>query len=143
MKIIGIVLLIAVALALPLLGCRPRSPEHMIDRVFKDISKTLNLSEAQTARLLSARDEIKEKGREMHEERKKMHQDLSRLILSESIDVNEVKAVAKEKHDKMGDFMDLHIDRFAEFHADLTPEQKKLLAGLFDKHTRRMKRMHP
>ena len=88
MKIIGIVLLIAVALALPLLGCRPRSPEHMIDRVFKDISKTLNLSEAQTARLLSARDEIKEKGREMHEERKKMHQDLSRLILSESIDVN-------------------------------------------------------
>lgn len=143
MKTIVIILIVAIAVAvLALIGCRPRSPEDMLNRIFKDISNKLNLSEAQTTQLFSIRDEIIEKGREMERDREKMHEELSRLILSDRIDVNEVKAEAKKKHDKMGAFIDFSIDRLAEFHATLTPEQKKSLVELMNKHKRRMKHWH-
>ena len=144
MKTIGVVLIIVVAVAvLFLLGARKRSPEHLIKRVFNNISNKLDLNDAQTTLLLSARDEIIEKGREMHEERERMHKDLSRLILSDRIDVDEVKAEAKKKHDKMEDFFNVGIEKFAEFHSTLTPEQKKSLAEMLEKHTQKMKRIHP
>ena len=63
-----------------------------------------------------------------------MQLELSKLILSERINVAEVKVEAKKKHDKMATLIDHAIDRLAEFHGTLTPEQKKSLVDLMAKY---------
>ncbi len=75
MKTIIIVSVVAiVGAALLLAGCKPpRSPEQGVERFFEEISDKLDLSEAQTTQLLSIKDELFEKGREMHKDRERMH----------------------------------------------------------------------
>lgn len=147
MKTIGIIAISAISVAAMLVtGCKPREPrgpEHMVKRIFNEISDELNLTEAQTTQLLSIRDELIEKGREMHEDREKMHEKLSQQILSDRIDANKVKVEARKKHARFGDLIELTIDRLAEFHATLTPEQKEGLVDLMEKHKKRMKHGPP
>lgn len=142
MKTIAIIIIVVAALAAPLLVCRPRDPRHVVDRIFKDISNKLDLTEAQTSQLNGIRDEIHQKAREMRQDREKMHREFSRLILSDSIDSAALKADAKEKHARIGESIDSGIERLAEFHATLTPEQKNNLAALLEVHGRRIKRWH-
>ena len=140
MKKLGIVTVIALAIAaLFITGCKPKSPEQRIGKIFEEISEELDLSEVQKTQLLGIKDEIIEKGREMREKRKEMHEDLYKLILSDRIDTDEVKAKAKEKHAGMKDFFNLTLDRVAEFHATLTPEQKERLVDLMKKHEKKMR----
>jgi Spy/CpxP family protein refolding chaperone len=147
MKKIGIIVISAISVAALLFtGCKPREPRgpgHMVKRIFDEISDELNLTESQTTQLLSIRDELIEKGREMHKDREKMHEKLSQLILSDSIDPNKVKAEARKKHARFGDLIELTIDRLAEFHATLTPEQKESLVGLMEEHKKKMKKHGP
>jgi len=140
-----IILIVAIAGAAFILGgCRPKSPEHIMNRVFKDITNKLNLSESQKTQLLSIKNELLEKGREMHEDRENIHKEISELILSDRIDPEEVKAKGKKKHAKMEELLDLTVDRLAEFHATLSPEQKRSLVELMEKHhKRRMKHFSP
>jgi len=146
MKTFGIITVIASALAAPfLIGCKPpRHPEDMVEQIFKDISDELNLTEAQKTLLSSIRDEFIEQGRKRQEEQERMHQDLSRLIMSDRIDTDEVKARIKEKHAEFENMIDLAVDRLAEFHDTLTPDQKEQLVKLMEKHRNKcMKRWHP
>jgi Spy/CpxP family protein refolding chaperone len=146
MKTLGIVTLIATFLAAPfLIGCKPpRNPERMVERIFNDISEELNLTEDQKTLLFSIRDDFIEQGRKRHEDRERMHKDLSQLIMSDKIDTHEVKARIKEKHAEFENMIDLAVDRLAEFHDTLTPEQKERLVELMEKHHKRgMKPWHP
>jgi Spy/CpxP family protein refolding chaperone len=146
MKTFGIIAVIATALAAPfIIGCKPpRNPEHMVEQIFKDISDELNLTEAQKTLLFSIRDEFIEQGRKRHEEQERMHEDLSQLIMSDKIDTDEVKARIKGKHAEFENMIDLAVDRLAEFHDTLTPEQKERLVELMEKHRKKgMKPWHP
>lgn len=144
MKTIIILIVLIAGAGLLIAGCKPKSPEHMMNRMFKDMSRDLNLTEKQKTQLLSIKDELLEKGREMHKDRDKMHEEMIRLIMSDRIDPNEVKAEAKKKHARMEDLFNLTIDRLAEFHATLSQEQKERLVKLMEKHRkRRMPPWHP
>jgi Spy/CpxP family protein refolding chaperone len=139
-----IVLVVAiVGAAFLLAGCKPKSPEQAMNRIFKDLSRELNLSEVQKTQLLGIKEELMEKGREMHEEKEKMHEDMTRLVLSDRIDPDEVKSEAKKKHAGMEEVFNHAVDRLAEFHSTLSPEQKTQLVKLMDKHKKRRPPWHP
>ena len=135
MKTIVIVIIVVIVVAgVGLIYFRPPSPERMVERIFNDISDKLNLNNAQKTLLSSIREEVIKNARERHEDFEKMQLELSKLILSERINVAEVKVEAKKKHDKMATLIDHAIDRLAEFHGTLTPEQKKSLVDLMAKY---------
>jgi Spy/CpxP family protein refolding chaperone len=139
MKTLVIAIIVVIVFAgVGLIYFRPPSPEQMLEKIFNDISDKLNLNSAQKLLLSSIRDEVIKNGRERHEDFERMQLELSKLILSDRINLDEVKAEAKKKHDKMANLIDHAIARLVEFHATLTPEQKKGLVELMAKHKKIM-----
>ena len=60
-----------------------------------------------------------------------MHAELAAQLRSEEIDQDRIKAMVTERRVKMEELIDLGIERLAEFHKTLTPEQReKLVAKL-------------
>ena len=67
----------------------------------------------------------------MHADKESMHEELVTQLRSEEIDKVRVKALVGEHRAQMDEIIDLIVDRLAEFHKTLTPEQKdKLVAKI-------------
>jgi Spy/CpxP family protein refolding chaperone len=89
------------------------------------------LNESQQVQLDQIKDELVEKGIQMHADRAAMHAELAAQLRSEEIDQGRIKAMVTERRVKMEELIDLGIERLAEFHKTLTPEQReKLVAKL-------------
>jgi len=122
------VLLVSVA---GLAGCRRHSPGAKAEFMVDYVSETLDLDESQQAHLDQIKDELLEKGIQMHAGRAAMHAELAAQLRSEAIDPDRLKAMVTEHRVKMEALIDLGIIRLAEFHKTLTPEQReKLVAKL-------------
>jgi Spy/CpxP family protein refolding chaperone len=91
------------------------------------ISETLDLNESQQAQLDQIKDDLMAKARQMHADKDSMHSELVAQLRSEEIDQVRVKAVIAEHRAQMDEIVDLIVDRLAEFHKTLTPEQKEKL----------------
>lgn len=116
--------------------------KHHSDRtgfVFDYITEVLDLNDAQQQKLDSIRKEIAAKVEVMHEDKEEMHSTLKEQLLSEAVDKEIIGQLVADHRTKMDSILELAIDRLADFHADLTPEQRtKLVAKLekFEKHHR-------
>jgi len=112
-------------------GCRRHSHAHKAEFMVDYISETLDLNESQQAQLNEIKDELMEKARQMHADKESMHEELVTQLRSEEIDKVRVKALVGEHRAQMDEIIDLIVDRLAEFHKTLTPEQKdKLVAKI-------------
>ena len=121
-------LLISVA---GLAGCRRHSPEGKAEFMVDYISETLDLNASQQAHLDQIKDELLEKGVQMRADKATMHSELITQLRSEEIDQGRLKAMVAEHKVKMEELIDLGIEKLAEFHKTLTPEQReKLVAKL-------------
>ena len=122
------VLLVSVA---GLAGCRRHSPGAKAEFMVDYVSETLDLNESQQVHLDKIKDELVEKGIQMHADRAAMHAELAAQLRSDEIDQGRIKAMVTERRVKMEELIDLGIERLAEFHKALTPEQReKLVAKL-------------
>ena len=122
------VLLVSVA---GLAGCRRHSPGAKAEFMVDYVSETLDLNESQQAHLDQIKDELVEKGIQMHADRAAMHAELAAQLRSDEIDQGRIKAMVTERRVKMEELINLGIERLAEFHKTLTPEQReKLVAKL-------------
>ncbi len=128
-KTMILVLVAVVVLSMLVVGCKARSPEKKAEHMVNKISSKLNLNDVQKAELNGIKNELLQMGLEMHEEHENMHSDLSEQLLSDRIDVDEVKALINEKKASVEELIDTAVDRLAEFHATLTSEQKELLVA--------------
>ena len=112
-------------------GCRRHSPDQKAEFMMDYVSETLDLNESQKAHLDQIKDELLEKGLQMHTDKAAMHDELVAQLRSEEIDQDRLKAMITEHRVKMEALIDLGIVRLAEFHKTLTPEQReKLVAKL-------------
>ena len=112
-------------------GCRRHSPGHKAEFMVDYISETLDLSESQKEHLDQIKDELLDKGIQMHADKAAMHSELVAQLRSEAIDQDRLKAMVTEHRVKMEALIDLGIVRLAEFHKTLTAEQReKLVAKL-------------
>jgi Spy/CpxP family protein refolding chaperone len=116
-------------------GCRPHGHGRGAEFVVDYVTEVLDLNEAQQQQLNQIKDELIEKRREMHADKAKYHDEVAAMLQSEEIDQARVKVIVAEHRAKMDEMVDLMIARFAEFHRNLTPEQKaKLVKKLEDFH---------
>ena len=112
-------------------GCRRHGHAHKAEFMVDYITETLDLTESQQGQLNQIKDELMEKARQMHTNKESMHEELVIQLRSEEIDKVLVKAKIAEHRAQMDDIVDLLVERLADFHKTLTPEQKdKLVAKI-------------
>jgi Spy/CpxP family protein refolding chaperone len=112
-------------------GCRRDPHSYKAAFMVDYISETLDLNDGQQAQLNQIKDELMEKGRQMHADRDSMHAEIVSQLRSEEIDQARVKSLIAEHRAQMDELVDLMVVRVAEFHKTLTPEQReKLVAKL-------------
>ena len=114
-----------------LAGCRRHSPEHKAEFIMDYVSESLDLNANQQAHLEQIKDELMEKGRQMHADKAAMHEEFVAQLRSDEIDQTLIKSMVAKRRAQMDELIDLGIVRLAEFHKTLTPEQReKLVAKL-------------
>ncbi|MGD8971905.1 MAG: Spy/CpxP family protein refolding chaperone [Desulfobacterales bacterium] len=114
-------------------GCRRHSHQQKAEFMVDYVSETLDLDENQKVQLNEIKEELLEKGRQMHANKDTIHREFVVQLRSEEIDQTRVKALIDEHRAQMTELIDLMVVRLAEFHKTLTPEQReKLVAKLED-----------
>ena len=118
---------------LTLAGCR--HPGHHKGALFiiDYLTEVMDLTDEQQARLDEIQDELMTKAKDMRAEHKNMHDLIVAQLGSESINKQELKEEVANHRAQMDSLIDLAIDRLAEFHQTLTPEQKDKLVNKIEK----------
>ncbi len=105
--------------------------------IFDYISESLDLTKEQQKKLGVIRDEIMAKVDLMHEDKKEMHALLKEQLASETIDRDVIRQLVTDHRTKMDTIVELAIEKLADFHGELSPEQRtKLIAKIekWEKH---------
>ncbi len=127
----SLVVLLLIAGMAAFIGCRRHSHAHKAEFMVDYISETLDLNEIQKERLDQIKDEVMVKAKQMHADKELMREELMAQLKSEAIDKEVVKEMVAKHRARMDEIINLLVDRLAEFHRTLTPEQKdKLVAKL-------------
>jgi Spy/CpxP family protein refolding chaperone len=118
-------------------GCRHPGHQRGAAFMMDYMAEALDLTEAQQAMANSYKDEILAKVKAKQWEKKKMHDELKVQLNSDAINTVRVKALVAEHRAGMDDVIDLVVDRVAEFHATLSPEQREKLVNKLEKFEKR------
>ncbi|MFA7404882.1 MAG: Spy/CpxP family protein refolding chaperone [Pelobacteraceae bacterium] len=108
-------------------GCQRPTPEKIADHVVGELTKKLDLNEAQQQQLNAIKVELLQKGAELKKSKEAIHSNFMAKLEKDTLDKTELKkmfATQKAEFDSIGDML---IDRLSSFHATLNPEQKKKL----------------
>lgn len=97
------------------------------------ISEAIDLTAEQQENLDSIRTEIMDQVEQMHEDKTSMHDSIKAQLGSESIDKEVIRQLIATHRTKMDNVIDLTIDRLAEFHSELSYEQKEKLIAKLEK----------
>lgn len=118
-------------------GCNHRGHDRGAAFMLDYMSEALDLNEDQQAMASSYKDEIMAMVKGMHSEKKQMHDEIKTQLAGETIDKLRVKALVVEHRAGMDEVIDLVVDKVAEFHATLSPEQRTKLINKLEKFEKR------
>lgn len=107
--------------------------ESHIEFAIDYLNDILDLNESQQAQLESIKKDLVPEFTVLQETRQKMHPMLKEQLASEKIDTAVVKQAIADHRLQLDQVIDHVVDRFAEFHATLSPEQRNKLIGKLEK----------
>lgn len=116
--------------ALLFTGCHHRSPEEFSEKAVQKLSEKLSLDQGQKDQLKAISAELLAKAKELRQQRETIRATFQRQLQSDRIDTSSLKEIVRAKRADMDSLIDLSIDRFAAFHATLSPEQRTRLSEL-------------
>ncbi len=121
-------------------GCRMHhnsffhsSPEEKAEKIINYISDELDMNEAQRIVMNKIKEDIIEKHKELHADKGDMHNKAFELATKETLTKADLEAAFGDKADKIMEMKDFMMEKIVEFHAILTPEQKKTVAEKMEK----------
>ncbi len=114
-------------------GCQHGGGHRGADFMVDYMTEVLDLTEDQEAMADAFKIEILAKAKEMHADKKQMHAEIKTQLSSEAIDTEHVKALMIEHRKGMEVVANMAVDRIAEFHATLSPDQRAKLIKKLDK----------
>ncbi|MGD9239040.1 MAG: Spy/CpxP family protein refolding chaperone, partial [Desulfobacterales bacterium] len=88
---------------------------------------TLDLTDEQRGQLDGIKDEFIAKAKEMHAQKEAMHAAFMAELRKEEISRENLNALIDQKRAQMDEFINLALDRLAEFHKTLSAEQREKL----------------
>jgi periplasmic protein CpxP/Spy len=134
-----LVILAAIA-SIAVISCRGwkhKSPEERAEWVTKKITKELELNEAQKQTLHTIKSDLLAKLEAQKSERDAQLQQFTALLRQDTIDKTKLNDL-KKRHQQMRDKAeDIFLEKIAEFHKVLTPEQRNKSADLVQKYMSR------
>ena len=117
--------------ALIFTGCRSHSHQSKAEFMVDYIAETLDLTDPQRDQLDGIKEEFMAKAQEMHAKKQIMHTEFVAELRKAEIDQEKIKDLIDQKRAQMDEIIDLAVVRLAEFHQNLSPEQReKLVAKL-------------
>ncbi len=122
-----------------IIGCRPRMPwstrsmDDRIDKIAKKLSRELDLTDEQNKRLDIIKDEIKEKLLDRKIRAEIMLSAIQEEIRKDTLDRQRLEKMYEDRKQSGEGMHKFMLDKFAEFHATLTKEQRIKLNKLIDK----------
>lgn len=108
-------------------GCQRPAPEKIADHVVGEITKKLDLNEAQQQQLNAIKVELLQKGSELKKSKDAIHGNIIAELEKDTLDKAQLKKMVAIQKAELDSIADLLIDRLDSFHATLNPEQKKKL----------------
>ncbi len=103
--------------------------QFMVDR----ISSKLDLTKEQVVKLNKIKDEIVARIKTYQSDREAVQKEMIELIKSDKLDRNKLENFINKGEAKMKDMKPLIIEKIAEFHDMLTPEQRAKIVEKMDK----------
>lgn len=124
-----------------LTACKGHHGEHG-GRMFDLASYKLDLTDAQEEKWFAIRDELKQVRKDARSEKKAHLEEAKALVMADTLDQALVLKRFEEHQQKMLAAAPSIVEKVAEFHATLTPEQKEKVVGLFDRWASKSKGHH-
>jgi protein CpxP len=112
------------------------SPEQKAEKFASHVACRLSMTDDQKGKFNGIVKSVVDKMKPYHNERSNMKSDIISIIRSESFDKKRVEALADKKMKDMQELRPFMIEKIAEVHAILTPEQKEKLIAMLEKHHR-------
>lgn len=144
-KIIGGSILAILIMGLFATGCKHRSchfsksPEEKIEYFVEHVSDELDLTESQEIKVKNLAEEIHKKIENQKSSTHEIYTVLLEEVKSNTVDKEKLNSVVDNKLKKFNEMKPFFIDKFAEFHNILTPEQRTELAEKMEKMHKRMR----
>jgi periplasmic protein CpxP/Spy len=119
-------------------GCRPRMPwgaksiNNRIESMTKILCKKLDLTDEQNEHLNIIKDEIKTRLLEQKVYMSKMLSVIQEEIRKDSVDKQRLEKLYDDRKQSRGELHEFILDKFVEFHAILTKEQRIKLNELIE-----------
>jgi len=114
-------------------GCKP-DPDHKAGLMFDLVAYKLDLSDEQEVKWFAVRDEIKRLRDEARIEKQAHRQTLIDLVESDEMDQDQVFALFQLHQQKMAAVAPGVIEKLAEFHQTLNPDQKAKIVHKIESH---------
>ncbi|MDH5720671.1 MAG: Spy/CpxP family protein refolding chaperone [Spirochaetia bacterium] len=111
--------------------------EKHINRMVEKIVDELDLDEKQEAKLTGIKEEILTKRTQFETISKETKEFFTEEIKKDSFDAAKINKDLDKNSEKLKEFRVFLVEKFAEFHAILRPEQKKELAEHIEKKKKR------
>lgn len=105
-------------------GCK-MSPEKRAEKITDHVSDKLDLTDAQKAEFKKLADQATADFKALQSSRKDLANEVEKQMLSPKAETAEIKKIAAEQNTKRQELTNLWIDRIAEFHSKLSPQQKE------------------
>ena len=101
--------------------------------MFDLASYKLDLTDAQEEKLFAIRDELKQLRKDARREKKARLEEAKALVMADNLDQVLVLKRFEEHQQKMLTAAPSIVEKVAEFHATLSPEQKEKIFGMLDR----------
>ena len=143
-KIIGGSLLTILTLGLIATGCKHRSchfgnsPENKIEFFVEHVSDELDLTETQEAKVKNLAEEVRSKMESQKNTTHEIYTTLLGEIKNNTVNKEKLNSAIENKMNNFNEMKPFFIDKFAEFHNILTPEQRNELVEKMEKLHKRM-----
>lgn len=117
-----------------LIAChRHGGPEQRADWITGKISRELDLNDAQEAKLETVKQAFLENMKQHKGERSQSLDKVKQMISGDRLEAAQVKSLMAQRQKMMDESFDKVFGKVADFHASLTPEQKKKAVELIEK----------
>ena len=125
-------------------GCKQRayhfskSPEEKIEFVVEHVSDELDLTDEQESKVKNLAEEVHSRMESQKNTTHEVYTTILGEIKNSSVDKEKLSSVIDNKMNNINELKPFFVDKFAEFHQILTPEQRNELAEKMEKLHKRM-----
>jgi periplasmic protein CpxP/Spy len=116
-----------------------KAHDKMADWMVKHISSELDLSKDQKKELTRIKDEILAKHKELEPVHQEIHEAFIEQMKKDRVDQAQLSRLFEDKVPVIEETMSFFVEKYAEFHDILTPEQREKLIKKMDEFHSEMK----